>query len=976
MTINRKLFLITILPTITILLFSANHIIDKYNTYNTHEHLLSSSTLIDNTANVLHEIQIERGLISSYINNINTNDSLYFSKLLTNQQKKTDTVIKKIDIFLKDLDKNNLKIINKKFTNKITFLLNSIKGLRKNITNNSMTPYSIFLYFSYINSQLLELAEGIKFYSNDEKTQNNIMILKKLLIFQEISGQERGLVALQNGKKISPVTLAKLNSIWTIQDSAYENIKIILHGSDTYNKLDILDKNKDNLYIQKVKQLIRNSSETEFNINSKTWFKTTTNRINDYHLLGRYIFSKIVVNIKQKNEELYNSFIYQIIITITAIFSLLLGAFLLSRDIDKSLKRLDRGMDKFFDFLNFKSDAPKEIMIDSKDEISSMANKINKQMRYLLLNLENDKNFINETTQIVTQMKDGDFSEKPYSEPTNPSLIKLKLVFNELIKLISDKISQQTKSLETLNKTLEDKVHFQTAELEKKIIEITQARDTAIDAQNAKDEFLANISHEIRTPLNAILGFVTILSKRIKDDKSLDYLHIIDTSGKSLLTIINDILDFSKIQSGKFTITPHDIDPMKEFSDCTLLFTSKAYEKHLTYAVYIDPNLPKTITVDDTRVKQIISNLLSNAIKFTPQDGVVKVNISIDDNSLIVLVQDSGIGIPKERQKEIFNPFSQADNSTTRKYGGTGLGLSISCKLSKLMSASLTLTSKENIGSTFRLIVPIIAIDNSPKELLDMNKIKKYRFAILNTSQEDEIFARLIKKYLSDFGISNVIELNEFTKEGYDILFFIPNDSYNDDIIEAEIAAIAMLKSNMINLANHTNITSLYAPFAPTSVIQAIDDITVENIQKITKTVESDKNKDNNDKVKFSGFVLVAEDNKTNQLLISLILDDYDIKYNIVEDGKQAVELFKQKKFDLVLMDENMPELNGLGAMKQIKEYEMKNKLNKTPIVALTANTLTSDVTKFFKEGMDGFVAKPINNDLFEEELHKHLKRL
>ncbi|MCK4875448.1 MAG: nitrate- and nitrite sensing domain-containing protein, partial [Sulfurimonas sp.] len=244
MTINRKLFLITILPTITILLFSVNHIIDKYNTYITHEHLLSSSTLIDNTANVLHEIQIERGLISTYTSNISTNDNLYFSKLLLNQQKKTDKVIIKFDMFLKDLDKNNLKIINKKFTNKITYLLNSIKGLRKNIINNSMTPYNTFLYFSYINSQLLELAESIKFYSNDEKTQNYIMVLKRFLIFQEISGQERGLVALQNGKKISLVTLAKLNSIWTIQDNSYENIKIMLQGSNTYDKLDILDKNK------------------------------------------------------------------------------------------------------------------------------------------------------------------------------------------------------------------------------------------------------------------------------------------------------------------------------------------------------------------------------------------------------------------------------------------------------------------------------------------------------------------------------------------------------------------------------------------------------------------------------------------------------------------------------------------------------------------------------------------------------------
>ncbi len=971
MTINRKLFLITILPTITILLFSVNHIIDKYNTYITHEHLLSSSTLIDNTANVLHEIQIERGLISTYTSNISTNDNLYFSKLLLNQQKKTDKVIIKFDMFLKDLDKNNLKIINKKFTNKITYLLNSIKGLRKNIINNSMTPYNTFLYFSYINSQLLELAESIKFYSNDEKTQNYIMVLKRFLIFQEISGQERGLVALQNGKKISLVTLAKLNSIWTIQDNSYENIKIMLQGSNTYDKLDILDKNKDNQYIQKVKKLIRHNGETGFNINSKTWFETTSSKINDYHLLGRYIFSKIVVDIKNKEKKLYNSFIYQVLFTVITIFALLLGVLLIAKNINISLKKLDNGMDDFFNFLNFKTKTPKEINTDSKDELNHIANKINKQIFYLQQNLENDNKFIRETTQIVQDMHNGVFHKKSHSEPASPYLVNLKTVFNKLTELISNKITEQTASLEELNLTLEDKVSYQTAELERQIIEITNTRDDAIEAEKAKDEFLANMSHEIRTPLNAILGFVNILKKRTNDKKSIDYLNIINSSGKLLHDVINDILDFSKIQTGKFIITPHVVNPLVEFSNTTLLFASKAYEKHLTYTIYIDPNLPSTISIDDSRVKQIISNLLSNAIKFTSENGVVSVYIVIKDNSLIISIQDSGIGIPIEYQKKIFNPFSQADTSTTRKYGGTGLGLSISSKLAQLMDGELSLVSQKGIGSTFTLKVPVDIINSSSKSLINLNKIANYSFAILNTSKEHEIFTKLIKKYLNDFGITNVIELNKFTKDGYDILFFTPDDSYNQEIIKNKIPSIAIIKSNVKNLVNIAHITSLHAPFIPSSIVESIDNITTEDIQE-TQISEAT----NNAQILFNGHILVAEDNKTNQLLISLILDDYNIKHTIVENGKQAVEMFKQKKFDLVFMDENMPELSGIGAMKQIKEFEIKNNLIKTPIVALTANTLTTDVENFFKEGMDGFIAKPINNDMLEEELHKHLKRL
>lgn len=965
MTIKQKLFLLTVLPSVTILLFSVNHILDKYNVYHSHEHLVSSSTLINNTASILHELQLERGLSSSYVNKKNSNDA-YFKSLLLQQHNKTDEVIEKFNLYLKKLDKNHLVLANQEFIDNIDTLLSSINRVRTNILNNTLTDTDSFTYYTHINSQLLELSQSIKFYSNDEETLTYITALKKLMSSQELYGQERGLVLQLNGKQLSQNDLQKFNTIWEQQKSLHTSIEITLRPFDIK-----IDAESDNGYISEVRNFIKNRDGNSLTVESKKWFTAITAKVDDYHILGRNIYAKIVVNVNKKNRELYDSFIYQIIITLSALFSLLLGAYLISKEITRSLIRLDAGMDAFFDFLNFKTDAPKDITTGSKDELSDMADKINRQIEYLMLNIERDKKFILETTEIVTKMKEGDFTNQPHLEPTNPNLIELKSVFNELIQLISDKITQQTQSLETLNKSLEEKVYSQTFELERQIVEVTNARDAAIEAEKAKDDFLANMSHEIRTPLNAILGFVTILNKRIKDEKSLNYLHIIDTSGHSLLRIINDILDFSKIKSGKFTISHQNIDPMREFSDITLLFASKAYEKHLTYAVYIDPNLPKTISIDDTRVKQILSNLLSNAIKFTSEDGVVKVNISVDNNTLIMSVQDSGIGIAPESQKKIFNPFSQADNSTTRKYGGTGLGLSISHKLAELMNGTLAFSSQEGVGSTFTLRIPINIIDNSHKSLFDLNIIKKYRFAILNISKEDEIFARLIKKYLIDFGITNVIEINEYTDKGYDILFFVPDDLYNDEIIESNTAAIAMIKSNMVNLADFVHITALYAPFAPTSIIQAIDNVTVENIQRPHSVEKTD-----DIKMVFSGNILIAEDNKTNQLLISVLLDDYNINYHIVDDGKKAVEIFKQRKFDLVLMDENMPELNGIAAMKQIKEYEIKNKLIKTPIIAVTANALTTDIEKFFNEGMDGFLAKPINNRLLEQELHKHLKRL
>jgi CheY-like chemotaxis protein len=290
------------------------------------------------------------------------------------------------------------------------------------------------------------------------------------------------------------------------------------------------------------------------------------------------------------------------------------------------------------------------------------------------------------------------------------------------------------------------------------------------------------------------------------------------------------------------------------------------------------------------------------------------------------------------------------------------------------MGGTLEVKSVLGKGSTFTLNLPTKIIDNSKKELLNLEKAHKYKFAILNTSKEGEVFTRLIHKYLEDLNISNVIELSSYQDFGYDILFFVPNDEYNENVIEANIPAIAMLRSNQVKLADINHITSLYAPFAPTSLIQAIDDIALESIMRADTTNNELVQED--EELQYKGKILVAEDNKTNQMLIGLLLFDYGIEYTIANNGEEVVEIFKNQKFDLVLMDENMPKMNGLKAMKLIKEYEIENSLEKTPIVALTAAVLQTDVERFLGEGMDGFVAKPIDNKKLEIELNKYLQRI
>jgi len=387
------------------------------------------------------------------------------------------------------------------------------------------------------------------------------------------------------------------------------------------------------------------------------------------------------------------------------------------------------------------------------------------------------------------------------------------------------------------------------------VTEIVDAKNKAIEAKKAKEEFLSNMSHEIRTPINAILGFIKILQDNTSNEQNMSYIKIIDSSSKLLLHIINDILDLSKIESDKLTIDIHPFNPIKEIEEVVKVFSIMAQEKSINLLINTDNEIPICLDGDIIRIKQIVFNFLSNALKFTNKNKSIFVNLKYDYNKTIwsISVKDEGIGISKEAQNKIFNAFEQADNSTTREYGGTGLGLTISVKLSKLMGGNISLDSIEGKGSIFTLALPL-------------------------------------------------------------------------KIHEKEHETISLIS----------------------------------------------KDKDLNDK-EYKGNILIAEDNHTNQMLIKLLLDGYGISYTIANDGLEATSLFKKSSFDMVLMDENMPNMTGSQALKEIRAYETKKQLSHTPIVSLTANVLKGDIDRFIAIGMDDFLAKPIDTKELERVLDKFL---
>jgi PAS domain S-box-containing protein len=382
--------------------------------------------------------------------------------------------------------------------------------------------------------------------------------------------------------------------------------------------------------------------------------------------------------------------------------------------------------------------------------------------------------------------------------------------------------------------------------------QLKKAKILAEEGTKAKSRFLANMSHEIRTPLNGIIGMSQILKGTKLTKKQQEFVDIIISSGDNLLVLINDILDFSKIEAGKISFINKDFELAKPFREIKNILSLKAEEKGLLISCHIDDDVPKYVNGDEYRLKQIILNLVNNAVKFT-DEGYVKINVNLlkqetEHYTIKVSVKDTGIGIPKEKEKKLFQTFSQLDASSTKQYSGTGLGLAISKRLVEMMEGEIGMVSDQGKGSLFWFTA----------------KFKKGKQP-KNESKPD------IKEQIPDFKAQNAT-------------------------------------------------------------------------------------------------ILVVEDNLINQKITSFSLQKAGLTVTLANNGKEAVELFRKKSFDIILMDIQMPVMDGYDATREIRKIEMTKKNNiHTPIIALTANAMRGDAEKCIAAGMDGYISKPFKpEDLFK----------
>jgi PAS domain S-box-containing protein len=503
------------------------------------------------------------------------------------------------------------------------------------------------------------------------------------------------------------------------------------------------------------------------------------------------------------------------------------------------------------------------------------------------------------------------------------------------------------------------------------VTKLIDARQKALEADKAKDYFLSNMSHEIRTPLNAILGFVTLLQDEILSSKHKHYLDIIHDSGENLLSLINDILDFSKLRSGEFTIEPKVFNIEEILSRVIELFIASANKKKIALISYIDVSMPSKISSDPLRIQQIVSNFISNAIKFTPDGGAVEIKAKVtDDNILQVFVKDSGIGISESEKDLIFEPFSQIKYHKLTNQG-TGLGLSICKQLAELLHGTIKLVSAQDSGSTFSLEIPITVVEKDPI-YVNCELLKDLKIAFLMTQKTDQNRSEMFKNYYQQIGICLHIIDDVFDLD-YDLLYFMDDDV--DDLMRYQIInknkpAIAIVEFLSDAYESVVNVTKLTFPIYLTklrdSALEALD---------LKEVYEIRQNKSISESIKFDAHILVAEDNEANQELIKLILDKYCITYDVVSHGADALKMFKQKKYNLVLMDDQMPVKNGFDTTKEILAFEQKFNITHTPVVALTANLVNNSKKMSMLWICDEFLGKPIIMDELEKVFNKYLDK-
>ncbi|MCI0505249.1 MAG: response regulator, partial [Gammaproteobacteria bacterium] len=576
-------------------------------------------------------------------------------------------------------------------------------------------------------------------------------------------------------------------------------------------------------------------------------------------------------------------------------------------------------------------------------------------------------------------------------------------------------INSVAESLRQSREQLQERIDQATSNLlssiqvvERQNKELSEARQQALLASRVKSEFLANMSHEIRTPMNGIIGFIKLLRKTRPNAEQLDYIDTIEKSANNLLSIINDILDISKIEAGKAVLKGEEYNLRSCIEEVCALLAPLAYEKNLNLVSMIYNDVPLQLHGDALKLRQILTNLISNAIKFTEVgDVVVRTMLEDESNSSVtikIMVSDTGIGISQNDQHRLFRTFSQVDSSSTRKYGGTGLGLMISKTLAEMMNGEIGIDSKINQGSTFWFTFSHEKQKASAKPESTPVSLAGFKVLFYDANQASRL---AVQHLLANWGI-DVITLTTMPdvhnhiaiaekNAPFDLLILgLSQQETQASIITGQVHSIREItQCNILALINsaeakvfntirsaginaviskpvkhdefHKLLQKLLVPDNSLLDFPNFDSMAEPAVKRIpyaaaVTPAKPQKTEIDATRLPLSGInILIAEDQEINARLMDILLSQAGAATTVVENGRRALETANSRLFDFILMDIQMPEMNGVEATRQIRQLENKNK--DTPIVALTANTVAEDKSHYLEAGMNDVLIKPVDED-------------
>ncbi len=567
------------------------------------------------------------------------------------------------------------------------------------------------------------------------------------------------------------------------------------------------------------------------------------------------------------------------------------------------------------------------------------------------------------------------------------------------LRVLESGINAMVSSLQQAHLEMQQNIDQSTNDLQETLetieiqnIELDMARKEALEASRIKSEFLANMSHEIRTPLNGIIGFTNLLLRSNLADRQREYLQTIHTSSEGLLSIINDVLDFSKIEAGKLELESIPINLRETVEEVLSILAPAAHEKQLELVPLIYTDTPIHLIGDPLRIKQILINLVSNAIKFT-QSGTITVRAMLEEQrgprSIIKLsVTDTGIGLSLSQQKELFKAFSQADTSTTRRIGGTGLGLVISKRLAQQMGGDIGLESELDEGSTFWFTINVPMSPEQNEKYLDL-EFPSRRVALLETQeisrQATGHLLTALKLEVSMF--EHADELSAMQSDSaempdFDLIILshnernLPTDTLQrllslpwhektsflilvDTHKEHDISRILGSTPNIVTMGKPLVRARLYKTISQFFEVTSDKSSHKPNEQLVTQT----------SLVQHTPHILAVDDNAANLKLITVLLETMGVKVSAVDSGQLAISQIRQHRFDMVFMDVQMPDMDGMDTTRYIRDLEIADQ--RTPIIALTAHALATEKKVLLLAGMDDYMSKPISEPQLQQMIKK-----